>query len=148
MALEDGANSIRFGGGDYVPDIDRVIVETTYEAESPENRRTGNTRITPCEVEGCTGSQVSMSDGRSRLSFTGVEATRAGSTTVQVRYSAENATEVEMLVDAERVTVPLPSTGGTIGTQTVFLDLAEGANTITAVSQGGAVMVDALTVRQ
>ncbi|MGO1467239.1 MAG: glycoside hydrolase family 97 catalytic domain-containing protein [Microbacterium gubbeenense] len=148
VALEDGANSIRFGGGDYVPDIDRVIVETTYEAESPENRRTGNTRITPCEVEGCTGSQVSMSDGRSRLSFTGVEATRAGSTTVQVRYSAENATEVEMLVDAERVTVPLPSTGGTIGTQTVFLDLAEGANTITAVSQGGAVMVDALTVRQ
>ena len=67
---------------------------------------------------------------------------------MQVRYSAENATEVEMLVDAERVTVPLPSTGGTIGTQTVFLDLAEGANTITAVSQGGAVMVDALTVRQ
>lgn len=148
VVLDEGANSIRLGGGDYVPDIDRIIVESTYEAESPENRRTGNTRVTACGVEGCSGSQVSTSAGRSRLAFTGVDATRAGSTTAQVRYSAEHATTIEVLVGDEHVTVPLPSTGSVVGTQTVFLDLAEGSNTIAVVAQAGAVNVDALTVRQ
>ncbi|MBS0024088.1 glycoside hydrolase family 97 catalytic domain-containing protein [Microbacterium paraoxydans] len=152
VTLAAGANTITIGGSSYAPDIDRVIVLRSYEAEAAGNTRTGTAAVVACTGPECSGQKVGDLYGASTLAFTGVQAQQAGSTTVHIRYAAATARSVQIRVNGgPPITVAFPVTAdwNDISTQTVHLPLAAGANTITFDAAGGyAPDIDRIIVRQ
>lgn len=152
VTLAAGANTITIGGTSYAPDIDRIIVLRSYEAESSSNTRTGTAAVATCSGSECSGSKVSGLSGSSTLVFTGVQAQQAGSTTVQIRYTAATARTVQIKVNGGApitVSFPVTANANDVSTQTVHLPLAAGANTLTFDAAGGTGPdVDRILVRQ
>lgn len=151
--LSSGANTVTIGNaGGYAPDIDRIIVLRSYEAESAANTRTGNASVASCTGSECSGSKVGNLYGGSTLVFNGVVAQQAGSTTVHIRYASASTRTVQVRVNGGTpTTVSFPVTGdwNDISTQTVHLNLAAGTNTITFDSAGGySPDIDRILVRQ
>lgn len=153
VTLAAGSNTVTIGNaGGYAPDIDRIIVERGYEAESTANTRTGNATVTTCTGAECSGGKVGNLYGASTLTFTGVVAQVAGSTTVQIRYAAATARSLQVRVNGgspQTVAFPVTADWNDISTLTLHLPLSAGSNTITLDSAGGyGPDVDRLIARQ
>ncbi|MFF2299621.1 glycoside hydrolase family 97 catalytic domain-containing protein [Arthrobacter sp. NPDC058127] len=152
VTLAAGANTVTIGGSSYAPDIDRIIVLRSYEAESANNTLTGNASVTACTGAECSGQKVGNLYGASTLVFNGVQAQSAGSTTVQIRYASASPRSVQISTNGGApitVTFPATSDWNDISTQTVHLPLNVGTNTITFDSAGGySPDIDRIIVRQ
>jgi alpha-glucosidase len=153
VLLSSGSNSITIANpGAYAPDIDRIIVERSYEAESAANVLAGNASVVPCTGPECSGSKVGNLYGASTLTFNGVNAQKAGSTTVQIRYASATPRTVQMRVNGgPAVTVSFATTTdwNDISTKTVYLPFNVGNNTVTLDSAGGySPDIDGIIVRQ
>ncbi len=153
VTLVAGANTVTIGNASaYAPDIDRIIVLRSYEAESAANTLTGNAAVAACTGAECSGSKVGNLYGASTLVFAGVVAQQAGSTTVHIRYASATPRTVQLRVNGGSPTmVSFPATASwqDISTQTVHLNLAAGSNTITFDSAGGySPDIDRIIVRQ
>lgn len=152
VSLNAGANTVTIGGSGYAPDIDRLIVLKSYEAEASANTRTGNAAVASCPGAECSGQKVGNLYGASMLVFAGVQAQQAGSTTVHIRYASATPRTVQLRVNGgSPITVAFPVTAdwNDISTQTVHLPLNAGANNITFDSAGGySPDIDRIIVRQ
>jgi alpha-glucosidase len=152
VTLTAGANSVKIGGTSYAPDIDRIIVSRSYEAESSSNTLTGTAATAACTGSECSGQKVTGLSGSSTVVFAGVVAQQAGSTTVQIRYTAATARTAQVRANGGTpvtVTFPITADANDVSTQTVHLTLATGSNTITVDAAGGSAPdVDRIVVRQ
>lgn len=153
VTLVAGSNTITVGNtGGYAPDVDRIIMVKSYEAESAGNTLTGGATVASCTGTECSGSKVSGIAGASTLTFAGVAAQTAGSTTVQIRYTAATARTAQVSVNGGTpTTVSFPATANAndVSTNTVWLPLAAGTNTVKIDSAGGTGPdVDRILVRQ
>lgn len=152
VELAAGVNTITVGSESFAPDLDRLILMTPYEAESPANVLTKSAKATPCSSSECSGQQVRNINGPARLEFRQVRAYSEGSTTVHIRYSTPSDRTLTLRVNGgDPLSVTFPATGGwdAMSTQTVHLELVDGQNTLTFRSGGGASpMVDQIIVRQ
>ncbi|WP_169582061.1 MULTISPECIES: glycoside hydrolase family 97 catalytic domain-containing protein [Microbacterium] len=152
VTLAAGANTVTIGGAAYAPDIDRIMVLRSYEAESAANTRTGNASVASCTGPECSGQKVGNLYGASTLAFNGVHAQQAGSTTVHIRYASASVRTVQIRVNGGApitVTFPVTADWNDVSTQTVHLPLSAGANVITFDSAGGySPDIDRIIVRQ
>jgi alpha-glucosidase len=153
VTLAAGANTITIGNaGGYAPDIDRIIMVKGYEAEATANTLTGTAAVVACTGSECSGSKVTGLSGSSTLVIAGVAAQSAGSTTVQIRYTAATARTAQVHVNGSAAfTVSFPATANAndVSTKTVYLPLVAGSNTITIDAAGGTGPdVDRVLVRQ
>jgi alpha-glucosidase len=153
VALNAGSNTITIGNaGGYAPDIDRIIVQKSYEAEASGNTLTGSASVASCTGPECSGSKIANLTGASSITFTAVAAQTAGSTTVQIRYASGTARTAHVRANggtAQTVTFPATVDGNDVSTKTVYLSLAAGSNTITIDAAGGtAPDIDRIIVRQ
>lgn len=149
--LSAGSNDIEIGGSSYAPDIDRIIVLSPYEAESGANTVTGNASVQSCSGTECSGSTIGELDAMSTVVFNGVHATQGGSTTVHVHYASTAGGSLEVVVNGGTpFTVSFPATGGLsdISTQTLHLDLVNGANSVSFGSSASSPDIDRIVVRQ
>ncbi|MFT4028558.1 MAG: glycoside hydrolase family 97 catalytic domain-containing protein [Protaetiibacter sp.] len=153
VTLAAGANTVTIGNASaYAPDIDRIIVLRSYEAEAAANTLTGRATVLPCTGAECSGAKVGRLTGSSALVVSGVVAQQAGSTTVQIRYASAAGGTMQLRVNGgEPITVTFPKTdgGNDISTRTVHLNLAAGANTIAfRAASACAPDIDRIIVRQ
>lgn len=89
LELGPGKHTIALSGANgYGPDIDRVVLIRSYEAESPSAVRTGPAERRACAGAGCAGESVANIGQGGSLTFTGVTAHTAGLTTVGIRYAS------------------------------------------------------------
>ena len=140
VTLTAGSNTLTFGNaGGYAPDVDRIVISRSYEAEAAANVKTGNASTASCT--GCSGgSKVGNLYGASTLGITGVNAQVSGSTTIRIHYASADQRTVQVRVGAGTpVTLTLPATGGwnVTSVKTIALPLVAGSNTITFDSAGG-----------
>ncbi|MEY9886414.1 hypothetical protein ABIA35_002044 [Catenulispora sp. MAP12-49] len=107
----------------------------SYEAESPTNVLSGGAAVSGCS--GCSGSQKVGSLGHEgALTFTGVQAAKAGTRTVTVVYDDGDTNGRPLTYSVNggaQTTIQAPGTGGwnTVGTLTISVPLRAGSNTIT-----------------
>lgn len=153
VTLAAGSNTITIGNaGGYAPDIDRVILQKSYEAEASGNTRTGNASVANCTGPECSGTKVGNLYGASTLTFNSVSALTSGSTTVQVRYASATTRSVQVRVNGgspQTVTFPNTADWNDISTKTIYLPLTTGTNMITFDSAGGySPDIDRIIVRQ
>ncbi|MCU1556456.1 MAG: hypothetical protein JWN09_451 [Microbacteriaceae bacterium] len=153
VTLAAGANTITIGNaGGYAPDIDRIIMVKSYEAEAAANTLTGTAAVATCTGSECSGSKVTGLSGSSTLVIAGVAAQVAGSTTVQIRYTAATARTAQVHVNSGAAfTVAFPATADAndVSTKTIYLPLTAGSNTITIDAAGGTGPdIDRVLVRQ
>ncbi|WP_420367062.1 glycoside hydrolase family 97 catalytic domain-containing protein [Curtobacterium sp. L1-20] len=154
VTLNAGNNTVTIAAapGGFAPDIDRIILESSYEAEASSVTRTGNAAVTACNGSECSGSKVGSITGASTLTFTNVNASTAGSTTLQIRYAATSARSALLSVNGgptRTVTFPATASSDDVSTKTVYVDLQAGTNTVRLDAGGGtAPDIDRLLVRQ
>ncbi|PYC64311.1 hypothetical protein C7C45_30615 [Micromonospora arborensis] len=141
VTLAAGSNTVTIGNpGGYAPDIDRIIVHRSYEAESPANSRTGTATVAACTGPECSGTKVGDLYGASTLTFNGVTAQQAGSTTVQIRYASVTPQTVQVRINGgspRTVSFPVTADRNDVSTRTLSLPLTAGTNTITLDAAGG-----------
>lgn len=117
---------------------------TTYEAEATANTRTGGAVIVACAA--CSGgSKVGWLGNGSTLAITGVAGGDGGARTVTIHYlSAEARTAT---VNGQTVAFAPTANWDTVGSTSLTLTLAAGANTITFANPTGWVPdIDRITV--
>jgi len=150
--LQQGTNTIMFSNpSGNAPDIDRFVVSRSFEAEAPQNTRTGSTSVASCGP--CSGgSKIGNLFGASTLTFTGVTASNSGSTTVFITYASADPRSAKIRVgNGPSIDVQFPATGGwnTPSVKTIALPLTVGTNTITIDSANGyAPDIDLIRVNQ
>jgi hypothetical protein len=120
--------------GRAVPSPSPTLPALSYEAEAPGNRLGG--QAAPREVAGASGGTVVgwVGDDRDNtLAFTGVTVAAAGRHRVTIYYASQERRAAAVEVNGRFATVvDFPPTGGwdVVGSHTVMLTLAAGANTI------------------
>ncbi|GAA4137865.1 glycoside hydrolase family 97 catalytic domain-containing protein [Leifsonia shinshuensis] len=149
-----GKHTIVLSGTDgNAPDLDRVELIRTYQAEDAANVLTGRATRAPCAAAGCSGEMVGQLGYGASVTFTGVTAMKAGATTVGIRYASAQVRSIVVRVNGgpERVvTFPRTASWDDWSLRTISVDLVEGLNSITlaAEASGWAPDIDAIDVAQ
>lgn len=154
LELGPGAHTIVLSAPDgYGPDLDRMTLVRTYEAESAGNILTGRAARSACEGDGCNGAMVGQLGYGASVTFTEVTARTTGTTTVAIRYASAQVRSILVRVNggpAQVVRFPRTATWSDWSVKTLRLELAAGTNTITlaAPSDSWAPDIDAIAVAQ
>ncbi|ROO86974.1 carbohydrate binding protein with CBM6 domain [Actinocorallia herbida] len=156
VILTSGNNTITLANASgWAPDFDKISVggttttSATVEAEATGNTRTGTAVIAACAT--CSGgSKVGYVGNGATLTFNNVAGGTGGTRTLTISYlTAEARTATVQVNGGPATSVGFPATAdwNTVGTKTVTVTLAAGANTITLADPGGwAPDVDKITV--
>ena len=154
LHFEPGTHTIVLSGTDgNAPDIDRVQLIRTYEAEDAANVLTGKATRTACTTAGCNGGMVGQLGQGASVTFPGVTAVKAGSTSIGIRYASATTRSIIVRVNGgpgRVITFPRTASWDDWSLRTVTVDLAEGVNSIAlaAESSSWAPDVDAIEVAQ
>ncbi|MEY9952032.1 glycoside hydrolase family 97 catalytic domain-containing protein [Leifsonia sp. EB34] len=154
VEFSPGRHTIVLSGTDgNAPDIDRVELIRSYEAEDAKNVLSGRATTAPCDSEKCSGELVSQLGYGASVTFTGVKALKAGSTTIGIHYASAQTRSIVVRVNGgpERVVAfPRTASWDDWSLRTIAVDLVEGTNSITLAAEpsGWAPDIDAIDVAQ
>lgn len=154
LVLGPGRHTIAVTGtGGSAPDIDRLHLIRTYQAEDAANVLTGLATTTACTADDCSGELVGQLGRGAAVVFTEVKAVKPGVTTVGIRYASAAARSIILRVNGgpERViSFPRTASWDDWSLQTITVDLVEGVNSITLAAEpsGWAPDIDAIEVAQ
>ncbi|QGQ94686.1 carbohydrate-binding protein [Paenibacillus psychroresistens] len=136
LPLIPGDNTLLFSdGGQYSPDIDRIVVtpvSQNYEAEASVNTKTGNASTGNCDY--CSGgSKVGGVYQGSSLAFHEINVSTSGSYTMTVYYISGDPRAANISVnggEAQNILFDKTVDWSTLGSQIIPINLKAGSNTI------------------